>query len=170
MFGLRICLRYREETYTMYTVKNKHDFAEFELSEMADAFKLCDTLGDGITVVSIIAVLNTESFYACEQLFTCVQRASMMPTKMAAAQVPRFPAYTAGIITVPQMMEVMRKVGCGASDEDFVKILNKTDPEGKGVFDFQDFLDLMINFRQGTEFTGCFKLSGNVYLETKVRE
>lgn len=31
----------------MYNVRNKNGFAEFELSEFADAFKLYDTLGDG---------------------------------------------------------------------------------------------------------------------------
>jgi len=37
---------YKEESYLRYNVTEKYTFAEFELSDFADAFKLCDIMGD----------------------------------------------------------------------------------------------------------------------------
>lgn len=39
-------VKYKQETYTMYELKNKYSFAEYQLSDFADAFKMYDIMGD----------------------------------------------------------------------------------------------------------------------------
>lgn len=39
-------IKYKQETYTMYELTNKYSFAEYQLSDFADAFKMYDIMGD----------------------------------------------------------------------------------------------------------------------------
>ena len=67
-----------------------------------------------------------------------------------------------GILTPDQVKQAMLRVGTDVEDDEFIRMLNKVDPEGLALFTFQKFIDLMTHFRHPPltepEVAECFEL------------
>lgn len=160
---------FKEESYLQYPMEEKYDFAEYELSEFADAFKLCDTMGDKLLtqkqvqmcmemlgedqeIIDFIRAVNDvdpegEGVFSFQRFIDIMIKFRRVPVTSIelVGTFELMDSDKSGSVDAAEVKQLMCSVGHKLTEEEAEAMIAEADHDDSGEIEYEEFAHIILS-------------------------